>query len=95
MVKETMSYYSEKEKVEICLDIAKKLKFYENKDGMKVNLFNDSYSFIKKLKQVFNDYIKGTRDYRGVLEFEEIGKKINYFLPVSKKKLATFSIKMN
>jgi len=89
-----MSYYSEKEKVEICLDISKKLKFYENKDGMKINLFNDSYSFVKQLKQIFSNYIKDTRDYHGVLEFEEIGKKIKYFLPVSKKKTASFTIKM-
>ena len=26
-------FYSEKEKMEICLDIAKQLKFFENKNG--------------------------------------------------------------
>ena len=89
-----MSYYSEKEKVEICLDISKKLKFYENKDGMTVNLFNESYSFVKPLKNIFSEYIKDSKDYSGTLEFEEIGKQIKYHLPISKKKKATFVIKM-
>ena len=88
-----MEFYSEKEKVEICVDIAKKLKFYENEKGT-VNLFNENYTFIPKLKKIFADYIKNTRDYSGSLEFEEIGKQIKYHFPVSKKKKATFVIKM-
>jgi len=65
-----MSYYTEKEKVEICLDISKKLKFFENHQGVIVNLFNNNYSFIPKLKEIFAKYIKDTKDYSGVLEFE-------------------------
>ena len=87
------SFYSEKEKIEMCVDIAKKLKFYENKNGT-VNLFQDSYTYVPKLKQVFKQFIKDTKDYSGTLEFEEIGKKIKYHFPISKKKKATFIIKM-
>ena len=88
-----MEFYSEKEKIEICVDIAKKLKFFENKNGC-VNLFNESYSFIPKLKKIFADYIKGNSDYSGTLEFEEIGKQIKYHFPISKKKKANFVIKI-
>ena len=88
-----MSFYTEKEKLEICLDISNKLRNYENKNGS-VNLFNDCYTFIPKLKKIFQLYIKGTQDYRGTLEFEEIGKNIVYHFPVSKKKKAVFMIKI-
>jgi hypothetical protein len=87
-------FYSEKEKIEICVDIAKKLKFYENNQGITVNLFNENYTFIPKLKKIFADYIKDTKDYIGTLEFEEIGKVIEYNFPVSKKRKALFVIKI-
>ena len=70
-------FYSEKEKIEICLDIAKKLKFFENKNGT-VNLFNNEFTFVPKLKKIFQEYIKGTTDFKGTLEFEELGKIIIY-----------------
>jgi hypothetical protein len=89
-----MSFYSEREKLEICLDIAKKLKFYENAQGVVVNLFNENYTFIPKLKEIFANYIKDTKDYSGILEFEEIGKQIKYHFPISKRRKATFVIKM-
>ena len=87
-------FYTYTEKIEICVDIAKKLKFFENDKGISVDLFNENYTFIPKLKQIFSEYIKNTRDYSGVLEFEEIGKQIKYHFPVSKKKKATFVIKV-
>jgi len=89
-----MSFYSEREKLEICVDIAKKLKFYENAQGVVVNLFNENYTFIPKLKEIFANYIKDTKDYSGILEFEEIGKQIKYHFPISKRRKATFVIKM-
>jgi len=89
-----MSFYTEREKLEICVDIAKKLKFYENAQGVVVNLFNENYTFIPKLKDIFSNYIKDTKDYSGILEFEEIGKQIKYHFPISKRRKATFVIKM-
>ena len=86
-------FYSEKEKVEICLDIAKQLKFFENKNGT-INLFNDTYTFVPKLKTIFKEYIKGVSDFKGTLEFEELGKVINYHFPIAKKKKAVFMIKL-
>ena len=87
------SFYDSKEKTEICVDIAKKLKFFENEKGQ-INLFDDSYTFVPKLKKIFSDYIKDTRDYSGTLDFEEIGKQIKYHFPVSKLKKAKFIIKI-
>jgi len=89
-----MNNYSEKEKLEICVDIAKKLKFYENQSGVTVNLFNENYTFIPKLKKIFSEYIKDTKDYSGTLDFEEIDKQIKYHFPISRKRKATFIIKI-
>ena len=87
-------FYNAVEKTEICVDIAKKLKFFENDKGILVNLFNENYTFIPKLKKIFADYIKDTRDYSGILEFEEINKQIKYHFPIGRKKKATFVIKI-
>jgi len=85
--------YSQAEKVTICTDIAIKLKNFENKKG-KANLFNESYTFVSKLKQIMNDYIKGDQEYSGTLLFEEINKKIKYSFPVNKSKKPLFVIKI-
>jgi hypothetical protein len=89
-----MACYSEKEKVEICLDISNKLRNYKNKDNLTVNLFSESYTFVPKLKEIFQKYIKGISDVSGTLEFEEIGKQIVFHFPVTRKKKAKFVIKM-
>ena len=88
-----MEFYSQSEKIEICTDIATKLKNFEGKNG-KVNLYNDVYTFIPKLKQIMNEYIKDNKEYSGKLVFEEIGKNINYTFPVKKTKKALFVIKI-
>jgi len=85
--------YSIAEKVNICTDIATKLKNFENEKG-KVNLFNQSYTFVAKLKKIMNDYIKGDQEYSGTLLFEEINKKIKYLFPINKSKKPLFVIKI-
>jgi hypothetical protein len=45
-------FYNQKEKTEICLDIAKKLKFFKNEHGIEVDLFKNDYSFVAKLKGI-------------------------------------------
>jgi hypothetical protein len=88
-----MNYYTQTEKINICVDIATKLKNFEGKNG-KVNLFNDTYTFISKLKKIMSDYIKGNESYSGSLLFEEIDKKIKYSFPIEKTKNALFVIKI-
>jgi hypothetical protein len=87
--------YTEIQKLEICLDITNKLKKYTNPQGVEINLFNDQFSFVPKLKAKFAEYIKGVSDVSGTLDFEEINKKIVYHFPVSKKRKAKFHIKLN
>ena len=88
------NFYKTQEKTEIWFDITKKLKSFQNSNGITVDLFNENYSFVPKLKKVFTDYIKNTQDYSGTLDFEEIGKTIKYHFYVAKPKKATFLIKL-
>ena len=85
---------TQEEKLKIVLDIAKKLKNFEANNGQIVNLFNENYIFVKKLKKIFNEYIKGTAEFKGTVEFEEIGKKIKYRFPIYKKYQPLFVIKI-
>lgn len=85
--------YSVIEKSEICTDIAHKLKNYHSKNGA-VNLFNGQYSYVPILKKIFNDYIKLDIAFSGFLEFEEIGKMIQYNFPVYKNQEPLFVIRI-
>jgi hypothetical protein len=88
-----MENLSQADKLLITVDIANKLKNFEGPNG-KVNLYNDSYSFVKELKQIFKNYINGDRGYKGSLNFVEIGKVIDYNLPQMKNKDPLFVIRM-
>ena len=83
-------YYTKKERLEIVLDIAKKLKNFKCKNGEIMNLYDDCYSFIIEFKKICNDYVNQEDDkvieYKGELEFEEIGKRIEYMFPAKNKK---------
>jgi hypothetical protein len=87
-------YYSQIEKVQIVIDIVKKLKNYTNEHGIVVDLYNNSFSYVPKFKKICNDYIHSTEDFSGSLEFLEIDKKIKYFLPIKRKNKAFFTIKI-
>jgi hypothetical protein len=84
--------YSILEKVEICTDIAKKLKTFKGEHGA-VNLFNDNYSFVPILKQLFQEYIHGDVYLKGELDFVEIDRKIEYHLPLTKNHNPLFVIR--
>jgi len=90
---------TKEERLNIVLDIAKKLKNYNTPKGEIVNLYNDEYSFVPELKKIFNDYIKQeddlALDYSGILRFEEINKWIEYKLPIKKNAQPLFVIRMN
>lgn len=91
-------FYSKIERLQIVLEIVNKLKNFKCKNNTIINLYDDNLcSFIKELKEIFNNYIKQEEtkliDYKGNLYFEEIDKKIEYFLPCRKNKKSLFVIK--
>jgi hypothetical protein len=86
--------YSQLEKVQIVLDVVKKLQNYTNANGINVNLYNNSFSYVPEFKKICNDYIHSDVEFSGSLEFLEIDKKIKYFLPIKRKNKAYFTIKL-
>ena len=88
-----MEYLSQAQKLQITLDIVYKLRTFEGPNG-KVDLFNDSYSFVPELKKIFTDYIHSEKVYKGTLDFKEINKKIDYRLPIMNTKQPLFVIRM-
>ena len=91
-------FYSKIERLQIVLEIVNKLKNFKSKNNTIINLYDDNLcSFIKELKEIFNNYIKQEEtkliDYKGNLYFEEIDKKIEYFLPCRKNKKYFFVIR--
>jgi len=87
-------FYSKIERLQIVLEIVNKLKNFKCKNNTIINLYDDNLcSFIKELKEIFNNYIKqddinidNIKYFKGNLYFEEIDKKIEYFYLVKKIK---------
>jgi hypothetical protein len=92
------NFRTRQERLQIVLDIAKKLRNYELQNGSTMDLYNDQYSFIPELKNIFNEYVKQDDelplDFSGLLRFEEIGKDIEYILPSTQNKLPLFVIRI-
>ena len=91
-------YYTKMERLGIVLDIVNKLKNYECRNNTTINLYNEHLcSFITEFKEICDKYVKqdetDLRDYEGTLDFEEINKKIEYFLPCRKNKNPLFVIR--
>ena len=94
------NYYSRDERLEIVLNIVKKLKNYELRNGSIINLYNENLcGFIIKFKEITNNYIKqddnNVKEFKGKLLFTEINKTIEYILPSNKNKEPLFVIRMN
>ena len=91
-------FYTKIERLNIVLDITKKLKFYKNKNGISVNLYDENNcSFNILFKKICNDYIKQDEnnivDFTGTLKFEEIDKNIEYILPARRNTQPLFVIR--
>ena len=85
--------YTASEKLKIITDITDKLKNFNSGRGA-VNLFNDQYSFVSKLKNIIRMYLSEDIEYSGFLDFDEIGKKIEYSFPVYKNDQPLFVIRI-
>lgn len=85
---------SQLEKVKICTDIANNLKNFRLKNGSTIDLFQEQYTFIPALKKIFSDYIHGSTECKGTLQFEEINKSIDYLLPVDRVDKQCFVIRL-
>ena len=92
--------YSIQERLEIVLNITKKLKNYELKNEKTIDLYNDNLcEFIKEFKTIAYNYIKqdenNLKEFKGILKFTEINKRIEYVFPIKKNVQPLFVIRMN
>ena len=67
-------------RLSIVMEIMNNLKNFKSKNGQIVDLYS-MCSFVNDFKQICNEYIKTGIQAEGQLEFLEINKKIEYFLP--------------
>ena len=86
--------YTQAERLNIVLDIMKKLKKFNINNNEIINIYNSNYSFMQELKEITNNYIKDGNTYKGFLNFVEINKKIEYNFPQKKYKNPLFVIRM-
>jgi len=90
-----MSEHSYVERLNIVLDIAKKLKNFEGKNGQIIDLYKNEISFIEDFKIITNKYIKEGIEFSGSFDFIEIGKRIDYIFPIDKSKKPLFVIRFS
>jgi hypothetical protein len=97
-MEQQIKFLTRKERLEIVLNIAKKLKKFTLQNNTTIDLYQEHYSFIPELKEIFNNYVKQDDllplDFSGIIRFEEINKDIEYNLPVTNKKEPLFVIRM-
>ena len=89
-----MNYKSQQEKLEIVMDLIKKLQHFETNVGPQ-DIFLSHYTYVDNCKKMFNDYIRNDVRQKGKFMFEEIGKYIEYDLPVNKRGQPLFVIRSN
>lgn len=92
------------ERLNIILDISKRLKAFPKSTYLTteiyMDLYNADYIAIKKIKKIFKEYINqdDTKPemligMSGSISFPEIERKIEYILPIDKKKDSVFIMK--
>lgn len=90
-----MVCYTREEKVKHIIEIVKKLKNYPTNNGDTMNIYNDDYSFVKKLKDISFVWITNNKDFNGLLYFEEIDKYFRYHFPNNNTEKVIFSLQKN
>lgn len=77
--------YTQTERVNIVLDIVRKLKNYKIKSGNTINLYNEELcSFINEFKEITKKYIKQETEYKGSLFLKKLIKRLNIFYQLIK-----------
>jgi hypothetical protein len=69
----------EHSRTKIVIDLMNKLKKFKGKNGSTIDLYSFCI-FVPEFKKICNEYIRTGIPVKGILEFEEIEKKIEYSL---------------
>ena len=82
------------EKADIVFDIIGKLKKFDTDIGPQ-DMYQSHISFVPECTEIFNSYIKNNETLTGKMYFKEIGKNIEYYLPVENNAKPVFVIRAN
>lgn len=80
--------YTKKERLEIVLDIVKKLKHFKGQNNQTADLYKPEYSYYEEFKEITNKYIneEGKQSLTGTIIFFEVGCTIEYSFPYRRNK---------
>ncbi len=85
---------NKQERLKVVLEICKKLKTFPTSTGSTLDLYNSYYDAIHEVKQVFNEYINQDESnlvtFSGKVDFPEMGRTIEYILPIKEGINSTF-----
>lgn len=91
---------TKEERLEIVLDIVKKLSNFPTITGTYINLYEINCPAINELKMIFNRYLAQDDRFTellvgetGKIKFPEIGRRIEFILPIKKTGKPTFILK--
>jgi len=73
------------ERIELLAPIITKLENFPTKTGTTINLYATDYPATQKLREIFTRYIEqdgGMSGECGKIPFPEMGRKIEYLLPI-------------
>jgi hypothetical protein len=97
---------NKQDRILIVLDIAKKLRQFPKKTCFMndphpyVDLYCESYTAIHELKHIFASYVNQDdtkqdtlKSFSGTIMFDEIGRRIEYVLPIRKHNQPLFVLK--
>lgn len=78
-------YLNREERIHLVQPIITHLENFPTKNGTTINLYNMDYPATKQLKVIFTRYIDqngGMSGEHGKIPFPEMGRKIEYLLPI-------------
>lgn len=82
---------NKQERVEVVLEICRKLREFPTYIGTTIDLYNSYYDAIHEIKAVFNQYVnqddsqpKRLNGFSGKIYFPELGRTIEYILPIKR-----------
>ncbi len=93
--KAQVEYKSKQERLQHVIEICKKLRHFPisavyRNESLYMDLYSSEYQAIVTIKKVFHDYVNQDDDtctlrgFSGKIPFPEIGRKIEYILPIKK-----------
>tara|TARA_B100000424_G_scaffold89018_1_gene66613 strand:- start:3887 stop:4153 length:267 start_codon:yes stop_codon:yes gene_type:complete len=82
------------EKIQIVVDITKKLVNFPSSQGGSINLLNKNYLYVERFKQITRKWINTEySEFYGTIKFEELNKYFEYDFPCCKDKQPLFVLR--